>query len=464
MSGVIKIAGVEFYDSSQKIIVTYDASTNLLKLSDREYRYDQLESYEYVENQGTIAKGGGVGRALVGGALFGNVGAVVGASTAKRSMDTVIRDMDVRMTFRVNGVLKTEKVTLNQYSNKIKYGSMTYERYLDKAKQLIDKLDQINQQMNPVTTPTAPPVNYTAQPAIDMKAKLLELKDLYEQGLLDEEEYKEEKKALLESQRNASQTTPSVVGVQPAIKTESPEMLPVTETDSGDKFLVELKEIGTEQAVTDGMSYTRQSLEIIDIDIAKDISWRQKLKDSFDLAVKIIGDSQEKAWRNMTGSCPNTFEYITEAIQEDIIKGIASLAKENKSVATKDSNTKLFDIANRKLASYMMNDTLVMVEDEGLIGHDFKSGFAIGYDKVYIARNTKKGEIYTMPFKNIEKLRPNEGKGKFDIDKWFINIGSDYELNCIGITHAKDIALIIGLIIIRSYIVNGSEYILKIDH
>lgn len=463
MSGVIKIAGVEFYDSSQKIIITYEASTNLLKLSDREYRYDQLESYEYVENQGTIAKGGGVGRALVGGALFGNVGAVVGASTAKRSMDTVIRDMDVRMTFRVNGVLKTEKVTLNQYSNKIKYGSMTYERYLDKAKQLIDKLDQINQQMNSVTAPIVPPENHTVQPAIDMKAKLLELKDLYEQGLLDEEEYKEEKKALLESQRNVPQTISSVVEVQTAITTESPEMLPVTEADNGDKLKQECFN-SPDMVLTDGMPYTRQSLEIIDIDIAKDISWRQKLKDSFDLAIKIIGDSQEKAWRNMTGSCPNTFEYIMESIQEDIIKGIASLAKENKSVATKDSNTKLFDIANRKLASYMMNDTLVMVEDEGLIGHDFKSGFAIGYDKVYIARNTKKGEIYTMPFKNIEKLRPNEGNGKFDIDKWFINSGSDYELNCIGITRAKDIALIIGLIIIRSYIANGSEYILKIDH
>lgn len=203
MSDLIKIAGVEFYELTQKIYITTSTSANLFQLKDKEYRYDQLESYEYVENQGTVVRSGGIGRAIVGGILFGGAGAVVGASTGKRSMDTIISEMAVRLTFRVGGTLKTEKVLLNDF-NEVQFGSMKYEKYLNKAKQLMDKLDQITQKMQQRTTvPTAPMVNGTVQPAIDMKAKLLELKELYEQGLLDEQEYKEEKKAFLESQRNA---------------------------------------------------------------------------------------------------------------------------------------------------------------------------------------------------------------------------------------------------------------------
>ena len=467
MSGVIKIAGVEFYDSSQKIIVTYDSSINLLKLSDREYRYDQLESYEYVENQGTIAKGGGVGRALIGGALFGNVGAVVGATTAKRSMDTVIRDMDVRMTFRVDGVLKTEKVTLNQYSNKIKYGSMTYERYLDKAKQLIDKLDQIYQQMNS----TVSPINDTVQPAIDMKAKLLELKELYEQGLLDEQEYKDEKKALLESQRNVPQavakTEFSAATIEQKQLSVEPETVSKTEksydqhsypygTDSNTNIPLSVK--------IDGRAYIRQSIGIISIDKATDLSWRKNEQESFNMAVKIMENTQEEAWRNMSGSSSNENEYIIEAVQKEILRRIALLAKDNKGIALKDNNTKLYEIAKKKLSSYMGDDALIAVVDQGLFGHDFKVGVAIGCNQLYVAKNTKKGEVYKISFRDVEKLRPNSATGSLAIDEWIINDESNLRFAHMGVVKPCDVALIVGLIIIRSYIANGSEYILKLEN
>lgn len=50
------------------------------------YRFDEVKGCEYITTaptQITTKKKGGIGRAVVGGALFGGVGAVVGATTAK---------------------------------------------------------------------------------------------------------------------------------------------------------------------------------------------------------------------------------------------------------------------------------------------------------------------------------------------------------------------------------------------
>lgn len=64
-----------------------------------------------------------------------------------------------------------------------------------------------------------------------MISKLLELKELYEQGLLDEQEYKDEKKALLESQRNlpqaAAKTEPSTTVTEQKQSSIEPETVSV---------------------------------------------------------------------------------------------------------------------------------------------------------------------------------------------------------------------------------------------
>jgi hypothetical protein len=201
----MKIAGVEFDDHSQKIIVTGDANSNFTHIfSNAEYMYWELESYEYIENNGVVAKGGGVGRALIGGFLFGSTGAIVGAVTRKPKQKNVVENMDVRMTFRINGEIKTERVELNKSGN-LKYGTMAYEKCLTNAKQLIDKLDQISQLNQEGKTLYVSPEPIVSQPVqvIDVKAKLLELKDLYEEGLIDEEEYKSAKKDVLAGNSNS---------------------------------------------------------------------------------------------------------------------------------------------------------------------------------------------------------------------------------------------------------------------
>lgn len=594
MSDLTKIAGVEFYDTTRKICITSGANANLFQWTDKEYRYDQLESYEYVENQKTVAKGGGIGRAIVGGALFGSTGAIVGATTGKRSMDTIVKDVAVRMTFRVNGVLKTEKVIINQ-SSEAKYGSMKYERYLNTARQLIDKLDQITQQMNQQTlaktiannTPALNLIAHTVQPAIDVKARLIELKDLFEQGLIDEDEYKGEKKALLDASKSSSQTNvaslphnsetqvPSetyqsfampvdevfgitgqgtvVVGViergsvelngQVLILRQDGAKIPAlvsgievskqpadyasvsdnaalmlanidrTEVSKGDSIIIESVGSSEDNVIVEresdnliaeyirshydlasmaqaikhyrestgsGLNEAKEAVEKIlkpspatldvetsiqkprhknyfdGIDHSGRVFYREKERETFNFAMNAIECAQEDAWNHMPESTQNQFEYVTEAVQSEIIKRINDfMAAKSFAIATKGENKKLFETAVTKLSSYMDADDLIMVVDKAVFKHNFQSGFAIGYKRVYLARDTKNNKIYTVDFQDIEKLKPDPVT-----DQWIINDDPNLILNYETL---PNMTLAIALIIVRSYVVHGEEYILKLE-
>lgn len=55
--------------------------------------FDNIKSYSIKRNQDEIIKKSGVGRAVVGGALFGTVGAIVGASTGDSHIQKETRDL-----------------------------------------------------------------------------------------------------------------------------------------------------------------------------------------------------------------------------------------------------------------------------------------------------------------------------------------------------------------------------------
>lgn len=72
------------------------------------YSFDEIAAYHLEEVGGKVItkSKGGIGRAVVGGALFGGVGAIVGATTSKKETKTV-------------GAMNVLEITLNTYSGKI---------------------------------------------------------------------------------------------------------------------------------------------------------------------------------------------------------------------------------------------------------------------------------------------------------------------------------------------------------
>ncbi|HHD2752250.1 TPA: SHOCT domain-containing protein [Clostridium perfringens] len=70
------------------------------------YNFSDISSYELIEDDEVILKSGGLGRALVGGALFGGAGAIIGGITAKRKSKKQINKLYI-------------KITLNDFNNPV---------------------------------------------------------------------------------------------------------------------------------------------------------------------------------------------------------------------------------------------------------------------------------------------------------------------------------------------------------
>lgn len=105
------------------------------------YKYSDLNEFEVYEDGESIAKGR-AGSALVGGLLFGVVGAVVGGSRSKGN-NNICSVLQLRI--RVNDLQNPEKV-INFISTKTKKDSVIYKTNFEKAKNIAATLSYIQNQ------------------------------------------------------------------------------------------------------------------------------------------------------------------------------------------------------------------------------------------------------------------------------------------------------------------------------
>jgi len=195
-----EICGVRFNDLAKEISFgKLDVLKEFLVSADdapSKYPYKNLIKYEYKEGENIVTQGGsGIGSAIVGGVLFGGVGAVVGAATNKRTQKNVISDMSVYMTFEIDGKRFLKKVKINEFlDNEIKYGSTDYMKYLRQAEQLIGVLDEIyleyhkNDKSNLVQNVSA---------NVSNADEIRKYKELLDDGIISESEFEKVKKQLL---------------------------------------------------------------------------------------------------------------------------------------------------------------------------------------------------------------------------------------------------------------------------
>lgn len=136
----------------------------------RIYSFDEIINYGYdiTELQTNTKKKGGITRALVGGAIAGPAGAIVGSSTAKSSSKT-----SSTKTFYVN--LKTYSGTIKKL---IPFPPLGFKEFIDKC------IHETN-----LSTSTTNNVS--------ISDKLKTISELREQGLITSEEFENKKKELL---------------------------------------------------------------------------------------------------------------------------------------------------------------------------------------------------------------------------------------------------------------------------
>ena len=103
------------------------------------YSFEDLVSYELIVNNQTVVSGG-VGQALVAGAMFGAIGAVAGGIVSKRKATTQILNMTVRVT---SNDFTKPVIFIDLIKKPVKNTSKEYKEAVENAQRIMGALDVI---------------------------------------------------------------------------------------------------------------------------------------------------------------------------------------------------------------------------------------------------------------------------------------------------------------------------------
>lgn len=144
--------------------------------------YDELVDYKLIVDDEEVTSGGlGVGRALVGGALAGGVGALLGGLTKKRKTKKVITSLDLEIRYTFNdqdGVYIVPLITGKTKVNSSKHRQAVKDS--ENALRLLDKM-----------------VDTKEEPILSAADELMKYKELLDMDAITQDEFDEVKKKLL---------------------------------------------------------------------------------------------------------------------------------------------------------------------------------------------------------------------------------------------------------------------------
>lgn len=148
------------------------------------FSYDEIIDYELLQDGETITKGS-LGGAIVGGAIWGGVGALVGGSLGKKKSKQEITEYRIKITTK-NSFCPIVYINFLP-TGKIKSNSLLFKTYAGNAQEVLSQLAIIT--------------NYTSNSAVESSNseadEILKFKNLLDQGIITEEEFIAKKKQLL---------------------------------------------------------------------------------------------------------------------------------------------------------------------------------------------------------------------------------------------------------------------------
>lgn len=184
----IGLFGTQYFREDANLGVWYVSSS---KKPDNPtlFRHEELAHFELLEDGNSVASGG-LGRAAVGGILFGGVGAVVGAVTGGKVTKKVLTSLEVAIVLN-NPYRKKIMINCMGGEKNIKSGSMKYKHYMQDAQNLMIFLHGIKARAKAsLSSIESPPVASSAD-------EILQFKKLLDMGVITEEEFVVKKKQLL---------------------------------------------------------------------------------------------------------------------------------------------------------------------------------------------------------------------------------------------------------------------------
>ena len=174
--------------------ISVDERRETLRVNGAIYLYENILSYELLEEDGTVVTTGGLGSAAVGGLLFGPVGAVVGGSTGKRTSCTS-RSFKIRISF-IDGPSDLTIVRCSSAGSVSNRGLQDALAVLERACHRRDEIAQAA--ASGPAAPAAAPDPGHSFPAGDDAADLIrKFKALADDGVITQEEFEAKKRQLL---------------------------------------------------------------------------------------------------------------------------------------------------------------------------------------------------------------------------------------------------------------------------
>lgn len=176
--------------NATKTISSYlfiDEKNCLFKIDGGIYKYDELLSFELLEDGDSVVKGG-LGRAVAGGLLFGGAGAIIGGVTAKKKTKNICKSMRIKVTLR--DTAPCDLTYINFISTDTKVGGLIYNGIMQSAQEclsalqiIVDKAEMLRCSVSGSSTSTAD--------------EILKFKNLLDSGIITEDEFIAKKKQLL---------------------------------------------------------------------------------------------------------------------------------------------------------------------------------------------------------------------------------------------------------------------------
>lgn len=151
------------------------------------YRYEDIVDFELLEDGSSISKGG-LGRALVGGALLGGVGAIVGGVTGGKKSHSTCESLKIKIT--LNNI-SNSTVYINFINTTTKKDSFTYKGVYPLAQECVSVLQLI---CDSVKKPTNEGASTNTSSTAD---EILKFKQLLDDGIITQDEFETKKKQLL---------------------------------------------------------------------------------------------------------------------------------------------------------------------------------------------------------------------------------------------------------------------------
>lgn len=157
-------------------------------------RFSDIISYEYIEN-GKAVTTGGLGSAVIGGALFGGVGAVVGSNVGKKTTTQEINQMSIKIITRDEYVsqLFINLVTMSA----IKSGSSIYNMNFNIIQQILSLLAIMVDSCKTTEKVEKKAALESGARSSSTADEISKFKNLFDTGAITEEEFTAAKKKLL---------------------------------------------------------------------------------------------------------------------------------------------------------------------------------------------------------------------------------------------------------------------------